>query len=629
MTPPPTESGGERPGRGFARAVFILTLAGLIVYGLTNYSALLNADSYSYLSYARDLSRGSFVGEYGFYEIFESRWPEDRPLNLQSGVKHLVDGQIYYGIEAGYPLLLAAVMRVFGFDAAHLLNPCLLLVLAAVYFFAIRLMFRPLPGRDLLAVLSLLLFLLVPPGRVFSSSMKIMRDIAPLTFLMTGFLCLLCFARKKKPNLLFLFFSSVLLGMASLMRLTYSLFLFPFFLYLAVSLFAERVSRRRAAAAVLVAVLGLTVFLLPVLAQNIYLHRDILFTARLVGNYFRSLAGPGHLFNLRYLGMNGTWYLDFIYRSYGPLLLLCALLGAAAAGKKKSVICFLLPVLVIHFFLFAVFRYKHSRYLLPVYAVLAALSSYGLLCLLSWLDSGWKRLARRPGGRYLAWIAAAAAVSSLTARTVLLARSGWTGLGAADVFLLVVILALLGGLKTGAGYLNRPLLLSLSLAGLFALFAGDIIPPVLRNEGFKISDVRRLKLEFEEHTSPGSLVIATRYLKQNIDMYTHCYSLNARQVGGPWKLDLDQALRKVMDAGVEVYIVDNRGFRNNAKYVPFLRDYFQLVPVVRWRSEELRIRQPYFSSGEYLNLYRVLPRPGEDEVLHPEPAGPGVLDGAD
>ncbi len=105
-------------------------------------------------------------------------------------------------------------------------------------------------------------------------------------------------------------------------------------------------------------------------------------------------------------------------------------------------------------------------------------------------------------------------------------------------------------------------------------------------------------------------------------MYTHCYSLNPRQVGGPWKLSLDQALRRVMAAGVGVFIVDNLGFRNNAKYVPFLRDYFQLVPVARWKSEDLRIRQPYFSSGEYLTLYRVLPFPPGDNNDHSGEAGP-------
>ncbi len=502
MTPPPPDPGWTGLNRGWARAVLFLVLIGVAAYGLTNYSALLNADSYSYLSYARDLSRGSFVGEYGFYEIFESRWPENGSLNLQSGVKHLADGQIYYGIEAGYPLLLAVVIRICGFDAVHLLNPGLLLILAAVYFLTVRMIFSSHPGRDLLAAVSLLFFLLVPPGRVFSSSMKIMRDIAPLTFLMAGFLCLLGFVRGKKPGLLFLFFSSVLLGMASLMRLTYSPFLFPFFLYLAVSLFADRVSWKRATAAFLVAILGLAVFLLPVLAQNIYLHQDILFTVRLIGNYFRSLAGPGHLFHLRYLGMNGTWYLDFIYRSYGPLLLLCALIGAAAAGKKKPVVCFLLPVLVIHFLLFSVFRYKHSRYLLPVYAILAALSSYGLLCLLSWLGSGWKRLARMPRRRYLAWIAAAAGLAALAARIVLLGRSGGTGFGVADLFYLVISLALLGGLKGAGKYLNPPALFALALAGLLVLLAAEIAPPIIRNEGFKVSDVRRLKRKFEEHTPP-------------------------------------------------------------------------------------------------------------------------------
>ncbi len=45
--------------------VFILLL--LAAYVLLNYNALLNADSYTYLIYARTLARGSLFGEAGFF----------------------------------------------------------------------------------------------------------------------------------------------------------------------------------------------------------------------------------------------------------------------------------------------------------------------------------------------------------------------------------------------------------------------------------------------------------------------------------------------------------------------------------------------------------------------------------
>jgi len=123
----------------------------------------------------------------------------------------------------------------------------------------------------------------------------------------------------------------------------------------------------------------------------------------------------------------------------------------------------------------------------------------------------------------------------------------------------------------------------------------------------RIVDRSRLKNEIEKHVPPGSLILSTRYLKQNIDYYTDCYSLNVRQPGLPWGLTIEEAIREVLDSGMEVFVLDNKGKRKAAKFLPVLRENFTLSPVTRWRSEDLGIHTRYVSELEYLNLYRVLP----------------------
>jgi len=586
--------------------VFFIVLLGLVLYGLTNYNALLDSDSYAYLCYAKDLSRGSFVGEYDFYDIFKPLWPAEGRFNLQYGLRHLINGKIYYGFEAGYPLLLAAAIKLFGFNSVYFVNPVLLLILATVYFLMIRLIFYSRPDRDLVAALSLLILLLIPPHRILLSSMKIMRDIPPLTFLIISFYCLLSFCRDKKPSLLYLFVSALFLGMASLIRLTYLLNAAPFCLFLVVCLWRRKYSGGKIFSAVIVAILGMVVFIIPVMVVDIHVNKDILFTCKLVKKYLQIISGPGKLFSTEYLGRSGAYYLGYLSRVYSPILLFCAFIGLVAGFKKRPISLFFFPLLVTHFVLFSVFRYKHSRYLLPIYTVLSFLISFGFIVLMQWIGQLWERLLKNKEDLKLpGLIAALAGIGLIIYRIILFARGEPVPFQAGDLIYFIVCLMLLGGLRGLRKFINPKTLIPVSLAGVCGLFLWNIIPPMISNESFKISDVARLKREFERYTPANSLVLSRRDLKQNIDMYTHCYSLNPRQVAYPWGLKIEEALKMVLESGTPVFIVDNEGKKKMGKYLPYLREHFELTPIARWRSDELRIHQRYYSSREYLNLYRV------------------------
>ncbi|HPJ71641.1 MAG TPA: hypothetical protein PK636_03045, partial [bacterium] len=162
------------------------------------------------------------------------------------------------------------------------------------------------------------------------------------------------------------------------------------------------------------------------------------------------------------------------------------------------------------------------------------------------------------------------------------------------------------------------------LAGLSVALLVQAVPPVFGGKRFTISDARRLGEAFDARTAPGSLVVCARYLKQNIDVYSHCVALNPNQISSPFGLTPAEAVRVLIRDGVEVYALDNKGKRKAARFVEQLRDYFDLRPVYRWRSADLNIDYPQFSEREFLTLFRVLPWSAVPVVLQPGPGTSGA-----
>lgn len=582
--------------------VFILLL--LTAYVLLNYNALLNADSYTYLIYARTLAQGSLFGDAGFFEIFKDHWPEGRSIDLHSGLRHMIDGRIYHSIEMGYPLFLAGAMVVAGPGAAYFVNPILFLWLIIVFFLTVRLVFFKSSQRELVALLSLLILLLIPPDRLLSSATKIMRDIPPLTFTVTGFYCLLRALRPNRRPGRWLFIGAFFLGLASLIRFHYLIMALPYFLYLIASLRAGvNKGLKMRAVNIVFALMGLAVFALPVLIRDIMVNGDIFSTARTLLNHLLVGSDPLKLFSPDHFSSSGLGYLDYLLRNYTPVLLFLGAVGLASGLKIRGLRLLLLPAALLHFLLFAFFRYHHSRYLLPIYPVISVLIGYGIIVALNWILSITSRsssgnlngrLCRAAGGLlllYLVFFGVFGPAPVLSTRYA--------------VLLLFSVILMVGPGSPRRWLDLRRLVIGLLICLTF-LLAVRVVPSIIHPHSFNLSDARRLEYEIEKYVPAGSLILSSRYLKQNIDYYTDCYSLNIHQPGLPWGLSTEEALREVMDSGVEVFVLDNKGKRKAKKFLPVLREHFDLDPVARWRSDDLKINARYVSEREYLNLYRVL-----------------------
>ena len=581
--------------------VFIILL--LAAYALLNYNALLNADSYTYLIYARTLARGSLFGEAGFFEIFKDRWPEGRSVDLHSGLRHMIDGRVYHGIEMGYPLFLAGAMVIAGPGAVYFINPILFIWLIIVFFLTVRLVFFKSPQRELVALLSLLILILLPPDRLLSSATKIMRDIPPLTFIMTGFYCLLYALRPGRHSGRWLFVGAFFLGMATLIRFHYLIMALPFFLYLIASLRAGRKEGLKVGAGNIVfALMGFAVFAVPVLIRDILVNGDLFFTIRIILNHLLVGSDPSRLFSPDHFSSSGLWYLDYLARNYAPCLIFLGMVGLVVGLKIRAIRLLLLPAALLHFLIFAFFRYHHSRYLLPIYPVISCLIGYGIIVSLNWIIS---ITSRSSAGNLKGNLCRAAGGLLLICLILLGVFDPLPVLSTRNAVLMVFSMALLIG---PGNKVNSRKLLYLLLICLTFLLAVRVVPSVIHPHSFNLSDARRLKDEIEKYVPPGSLILSTRYLKQNIDYYTDCYSLNIHQPGLPWGLSIEEALREVMDSGVAVFVLDNKGKRKAAKFLPVLREHFDLKPVTRLRSEDLGVHMRYVSEKKYLNLYQVSPK---------------------
>ncbi len=586
--------------------VFILLL--LAGYGLRGYTTLLNSDSYSYLIYAQSLAEGSLCGQYPLYDIFKEYWPSSGRLNLQSGNRHLINGRICYGVDIGYPLLLALAIKIGGFYAVHFVGPLFMILLGVFIFLLVRKIFPDDSERNILAVVSLLIVLLIPPYRVFFSSIKIMRDVPPLVFLIISLFLLLSGRDGDKSRPPYIFLAVLFLGGAVLIRINYAIAGGPFFLYLLFSPGKEKTRWKRTLLPIGSALMGVLAFIMLILIMDVGIHGNMTRTLQTINHSLQLASGSRTgLFSFYYFQRSSVWYLGFILGNYSIPLLLVALVGLIYTIRKRVILLLWLPLLVSFFLVFAFFKYKQDRYLLPVYFILSFFIGCGVIIIL-------RKLAELKEGSVL-W------GKGLTVPRVLIFLAGLvmlmlsvTAFGARALFVPPVstaFFALCAALlflpcRNGVVYSVSRYFSSIMMFLLFLFLLIKVIP-MMQARNFQLRELRHLRAEIEKYTSPGSLVLSTRYLKQNIDMYMHCFSLNYTQLAAPWRLPPERALQMVMNAGVPVFYLDNRGYRDAEEYLPALRENFQVTPVKRWTSEELGIRRKYFSERPYLQLYRVLP----------------------
>jgi hypothetical protein len=601
------------------------------VYGITGYDALLSADSWTYVRYAQTLARGTFFDDPEIYAVFRSWWPSAGRLDLQSGLRHMVDEKIYFGYEPGFPLLLAAAIRLAGFPAVFFVNPLLLLVLSAFMFWAVRLVFASDPDREGIAFLSLALMFLIPPERLQHSATKVLRDIPALTFMVVGLYCLLRGCRSRPIRGMPLFLAVLFLGGAAVVRFNYLPNIVPGALFLTAVLIRNKTGRKEAARAGLAFGGGIALLIMTVMVLDLLQHRNPFMSVLNFRNVARMFAGVSQgLFSPRNLATNGQWYLGFLWRTYAPALMALALLGLAASFRERSVSCLLFPIGALQLLIYSGFVFKSTRYLLPVYCILSIFASAGIFRVLRVVDSRrpsspqgpWPRFAVRGLMVVLGLVALAVSIGEAAARPE------------SRLSLAALVPAVLGIDLTLGALTDRPWrrpVGALILTIAFVSVAATLIAGAASTSRFQIADIERLRGECERYIPRGSLVLAASNFKQNVDIYTSSTALTPYQLAAPWGLTSERAVAMVLESGTPVFGFDNRGSSDARMMLDNLENYFDLVPVAEWKSRDLKIDGAGFSERDILHLFRLLPwsaretacplnlEPGRDYLLaiHP------------
>ncbi len=590
----------------------VLTLLILLCLaaGFLNYNALLNSDQYSYLTYGRGLARGGFAVDYPLLDLLRERLDDGIQRPLYYGRRFYSDGEVISTLEPGFPLLLAVAIRLGGLPAAFGVNVFLLAVFLISYFLVAR---GEDPVRPSVALAAVFVLFSWDSQIAIAYSLNLMRDIPAVAFLWLG-LCLFFRSLPLSGRTVPVFFLGVAaLAVSGLVRLTNLVILAPLVPYILVSIRKEIWGWGKIALAGVASVAVISLVFLPQILEEAYVLGDPLsFVRRALaafsGFFNRGASTSVHTFSLLHLGNNLPRNLSSIYSviALPGLILLAA--GIFAARRRLSTWLVMIPVPLLHLLLFSAFGHRARRYRFPVYPFLAYFIALGAIRILNY----WPVLRQKlpPPARVAAGLIVALAAGVFFG----LRLAGGAGLDYSNIFLLALILmAVLPYISLRLRWWPLP-------GAVFTVGAGLILLPglfkmIVHSDGFQWRDVVHLREELEHSLPEGALVLGQRYLIQNLDAYTYAHGISPGNLTAVLDSDLARSVMIVEDSGCPVYALDNRGFRSMASEIRELDRYFDLEPVNRWLSAELKIEQPYYSSAEELTLFRVARREQTETVL--------------
>lgn len=591
-------------------AVLAVLIGLCLLGGLRNYNALLNSDQYAYLIYGRSLARGGFAVDYPLLDLLRERLPQGTYRPLFYGRRFYSDGEVISILEPGFPLLLAAAIRLGGLPAVFGVNVVLLAVFITACFLFLR---GEAPDGSLAALAGVFLVLEWDDYAAIRYSLNLMRDIPPLAFFWLG-LCLLRYGlRSGRWTFPAILAAAAALAVSGLVRLTNLIVMPPVAAYTLISLRRKGTGWGKILlwAGAVVAVSGL-VFAPQFLEEARYLGDPVSFARRSLAafdGFFRSPpSAPVHTFSIDNLREN----LGRNLRSLAGVVTLPGLfllaLGIYAGRRRLSTWLVLLPTPVILLFLFSSWGHRAGRYRFPLYPFLAYFIAAGAL----WLLGRWPSF--RSGLPARARTAAITAAALAAAAILAVRLAGGAGFDAFNIF---SIAFLFSSLRPAAphGRAGRVKPSAIFAAGTGLVLLPHLLTLAARSRGFNWGDAQNLRRAVESCAPPDSVILGQRYLIGNLDFYTHAHGISPGNLTAPLGVGLAEAVAIVEESGRPVFALDNRGIRSMEGHIIYLRRYFDLEPVCRWPSAELKIKHPYYSGSEELTLFRVRQHSNREMVL--------------
>ena len=383
----------------------------------------LAVDQFGYLTFAHDLLHGHVFHHWPPLDALVGRVPPRVDILAQSYVA--VGNRAYCRYSPGFPILLAAWLRLFGDDGAHYLNPSIFVALLVLLLAFARRIFRS-RWRALAAVALVTLF----PTYIHLWAITPTRDLSAHLAAFLGLYLLLPGGRHRTA-------AGAALGFAVTIRPDAVLYLVPGGFVLGLEWLRAGARWRRAASTVGAAALGMLLGLAPLLAYNWMTSGNPLrpTQAMEVERFFEkpgaaapapppappTAGGPrvgypppgwhggtaeavqGGGLRLSNLPSTLPGNVGLLRSAYGDLMLAVAIWGVLVAlVQRRALFVVAVPYVLVGLFFFSCWSRPDGRYLSGVFCMLPMLIVEGTLGTLDLV----RRLARRrlvAGARGLAF----------------------------------------------------------------------------------------------------------------------------------------------------------------------------------------------------------------------------------
>ena len=549
--------------------VFVLLAAlllSVLILGLHSYSAALGSDPFGIVHFAGHLARGRFGSDFPVYSWFKPDW-EGGETHFVLGGNYLASSRgLYCKYTIGFPLILAAFIRIFGPDSVYYANFLMLAaLLGAVFLFARQALGRC--ERPGLAALLAPFLLVVLIGKLWSLSLRPARDVSALALVVGGcFLLLRGAGSSPRPKWGLLGGGAFCLGLAASIRLPNVLAAFPAGLYLVFSLRGR--SWGRAAGILLLAGACFVLGTLPALHQNRAATGNPLKPPRpeIVERNPLKIEGeatPPPLW-LGFFQTTAPETLRYFWRTYGPFLLFLVLMGLRRPRKLGAALWFCLGVPAVFVIFYSFWVHLMIRYMMIAHPFLLVLAAAGV-----------SRLFSRPPRLFL------------FGAPCLLALDWWVrgrmrsayGLEGMDVYVLIfgiaVWLACVWRSRTPS--LRSRFAFVLLVLGISFFFR--YLPGARgASSRFQLEEARRFGRDLNSLCPPGSVIFSTKPVSQFITLFSGSYGMRPFEMDR-LGVDTRRGIERIMARGHEVFLLETGGWkRDAARALPSLRRFFDLEP---------------------------------------------------
>ena len=557
-----------------ATAVLLLVVAIGVERKVTWYLAV---DQYGYLTFANDLVRGKIFHDWPLLGAIGWRLPPRIDVLSQTYVYD--HGRLYCRYAPGFPLILAAWIRLFGPNAVHALNPIVFLALLSL---ALAYQARALGDRW--RALGGTVLIVLCPTFLHLWALTLVRDLAAHLAGVGGLFLLLPIARGVRLTAARTAAAGLAIGFAGSIRPDAVIYVVPAILVAGWRWLADRERPSRVAAALAVGGVSMLLGLAPFLVFNHLatgsalrptqgMELDNLLPAPPdeasaptppTGNARVGYPSAGWTGGTKY-GVQGggvrlanlpqtlPGIIALLRQAYGDTLLGLAVLGALLAMvQRRTLFLTAVPYCVLALLIFSLWSRPDGRYLSGVFVFVPMLIVEGVL--------GPADLFARIRGRVSPTVATLGGIAAAAALVAAAFVPPLSPAGALPVLTVVVPLvaaaSLVATLASGRA-LAAAAAPALAL-GLVALTAARALSGEQRRATFQRPQMERARATVAGVIAPGALVITSENVgrpAENIDYYSGVAQAVYLTDLIRWRLTLGEVVLRAAHLGMTPYLL--------------------------------------------------------------------------